>query len=258
MSIKHGIVLPDLHAPKHDRASLAAVESYAAAQDLDYFFQLGDFLNFDQISRHTKNDLVAQTTVTIEEEYAVGNLILDRWDSILAPKTDKRMIQGNHDFRPIAFAKEHPQIRGTLADVSLSLGLKDRGWKWVPQWSRGSVTTVGRMTFLHGYSVAKNHAKIMYDAYGGNVFYGHTHDTVSHSPVMFGTDNTPVAQSCGHLMLPDPDYMRGNPSRWQQAFLEFWVRPDGFFHYDIIRLFNHAFVRNGKLYDGRAILRGKR
>jgi hypothetical protein len=255
--IKRAIVLPDPHVPVEDKATLAAVEAYMGECEWDYAIQLGDFLNLDCISRHTKDNLVAQTAETVQDEFDAGNAVLDRWDRILGPRCDKRLIEGNHDFRVVPYTEKNPQVRGYL-NVPENLSLADRKWKWIPYWSKGAITSIGKASFIHGYSVSKNHPRVTYDAYQTNIFYGHVHDALSYSPVLIGKDNTPVAQSCGCLCEYDQSYIQGKPTKWQQAFLEFWFRPDGYFQYDVVRIFRNAFVRGGKLYDGRAILKGKK
>lgn len=254
--IKRAIVLPDVHVPEEDKASLAAVEKYMGENEWDYIVQLGDLLNFDCISRHTKDDLVAQTAKTVEDEFAAGNAVLDRWGR-LTPHAKRYLIEGNHDFRVKAYAARNPQVRG-LMDVPKSLHLADRGWVWVPYWEMGTILTIGKANLIHGYYVNKNHPKSHYDNHQVNLFYAHTHDCLMYSPTLIGKDNTHVAQACGCLCGYDQSYIQGKPTKWQQAFVEMWFRPDGYFAYDVVRIFKNAFVRGNEMYDGRAILRDRK
>jgi hypothetical protein len=44
--------------------------------------------------------------------------------------------------------------------------------------------------------------------------------------------------------------MRGAPDKWQQAFAVFEFLPDGNFTYNVVRIFKHRFIYNGKVYEG--------
>lgn len=79
--------------------------------------------------------------------------------------------------------------------------------------------------------------------------YGHVHDTQCYSAEMYGTGTTLIGQSLGCLCLPQ-NYMMGSPDKWQQAFAVFEFLPDGSFGYHVVRINEHRFVYNGRVYAG--------
>jgi hypothetical protein len=44
--------------------------------------------------------------------------------------------------------------------------------------------------------------------------------------------------------------MMGAPNKWQQAFVIFYIRDDGHFNYNLVRIFDHTFTVDGKTYKG--------
>lgn len=243
------LVIPDIHASAkgtHDERSLDAVEQYARDRKFDRIVCLGDFLTMDSISRHNKSYPKLLENLRLADDYEVGNSILDRWQKLTKKVV---LIEGNHEYWIEKYISETPQLEGML-EVEKGLNLKKRGIEWVRHWSRGDVYTYGNAMFVHGDYVNDLHAKKMVTAYGTNIFYGHTHDVQSYSMVTKGDNRTLVGQSLGCLALPQK-YMRGAPSRHQQAFGEFHFRPDGYFTYYVPLLFNHKFTApNGKVYAG--------
>ena len=89
-------------------------------------------------------------------------------------------------------------------------------------------------------------AKSMCMSYG-SVFYGHVHDVQAYSQYQHG--ETLIGQSLGCLCLPQK-YMMGRPDRWQQAITIFEFLPNGDFQYQVLRIVNHKFSYNNKIYRG--------
>jgi predicted phosphodiesterase len=250
--MKHVLVLPDIHFPHHDQRTLNAVESYMADNEWDEVVWLGDLIDFDYISSHERGNLrgrvVAQNAIS--RDYNLVNSVLDRHAKIVGPHTKQTIIQGNHDFRVERFIDENPALEG-LAEVENGLHLRDRGIQWVQGWSKGEIYRIGKAAFVHGLYITEHHAKKMVQAFGENVFYGHTHDIQTYSQTKRGDNNTIVGQSLGCLCRYDQKYMKGRPSAWQQAFGEFYIKPNGHFNYYVIRIVNHSFVApDGEEYAG--------
>src|SRR5436305_13630025 len=98
--IERWIVLPDLQVPYHDKRSLAAVEKLMADFRFDGYLQIGDFMDFDCISSHNKNNLRAVEGKRLMADYAHAGAILDRHQSIIRqnnPKAQFVIIEGNHE-----------------------------------------------------------------------------------------------------------------------------------------------------------------
>lgn len=245
--------MSDMQVPYHDKRSLAAVEKYMAAHKWDGYLNIGDFMDFDFISSFNKDSARLIEGKRFWKDYKIGNEILDRHQAIIRSKNKHAqfvMLEGNHEERVERFLNYNPALE-TLVEVEAGLKLKQRGFKWVRSWTKGDVYKLGKANFTHGQYTNNYHAAKMVNAYGDNIFYGHTHDVMTHAKVQRGNDKTIVGQSIGCLCDYNQSYMKGKPSNWQQAFAVFFVLPSGHFTYYIPRIFNHQFVGpDGEVYSG--------
>jgi hypothetical protein len=246
------IILPDMQVPYEDKRSLAAVEKYMAAYKWDGYLNLGDFLDFNELSSFVKGKpgaVVEDTAAT----FAAGRAILERHARILRTNhVDCRMVllQGNHDFRAVSYALEHPGLKGQL-DVPANLGLAKLDIEWVESWAKGKLFKLGNAHFMHGNYINKYHAAKMVDTYGVCVYYGHTHDVMFFPKMTKGNGQTLEAGSLGCLCRYDQSYMQGKPHNWIQAVSTLFVQPGGNFNLYTSKIFNHKFVGpDGKEYAG--------
>lgn len=245
--MKHVLVLTDTHYPYVDIKTMKAVENLMSDYQWSEVLHLGDFLDFDCISSHNKDNLRAIEAKRLFHDYEAGADTLDRWKK-LAPKADFTLLEGNHEYRVERYLDANPQLEGMI-EVPVGLELQKRHVAWVPAWSKGKVYNIGKASFIHGGKTTNFHTKGMAYNYGRNIFYGHTHDVQSYSVETAGHNTTYVAQSLGCLCRYDQPYMRGRPSKWQQSVSVFHFFEDGNFNYNVIRIFNHRFFFGGKVYQ---------
>ena len=241
------IVLPDMHVPKHDKKALKAVLNYVADNPVNEIVILGDFMDMDCISSHNEKNLRAVAAQTLQNDYEEGQKVLD---SIVKAGggADVTLLEGNHEYRVERYVDANPQVEGMI-EIEKGLDLSNHNVGWVRFWSKGEIYKVGKCSFIHGRYTNEHHAKRHAIDYGGNVVYGHTHDVQQHSLVRVGEHDTVVAQSLGCLCEYAQPYMHGAPSKWQQAFGQFYFWPNGEFQYYVGRLFGGRFFGpNGKEY----------
>lgn len=250
--IQHWVILSDMHVPYEDVESLAAVEKYLAAHRVDGLLNIGDFMDMDAISSFNFGKPRKTENKRLSVDFDRANKILDRQQSIIRkrnPNAKFVMLEGNHEERIERFLDQHPMLEGLL-DVPKLLRLNERHITWVRSWSDGKVHTIGKANFVHGLYTNMYHAKKMVDAWGTNIFYGHTHDIMAISRTHKGKSDIVVGQSIGCLCVYEQAYMKGKPSNWQQGFGIFFFLPDGNYTYYIPRIFNHRFVGpDGVLYE---------
>lgn len=229
--------------------TMRAVEQYMGDRQWDEIVYLGDFLDLDVISSHNKDNLRALESKRIKADYEYASDVLD-WHATLAPKAKFTLIEGNHEERAERYVDANPALEG-LMEVETGLQLLKRKINWVRFWSKGEVYQIGKARFIHGLYTTQYHARKHVENYGENVFYGHTHDVQTYSKELHGSDKTIVGQSLGCLCRYDQSYLKGKPTKWQQAFGVFYFFPDGFFQYFVVRIFKHRFVSpDGKVYQG--------
>jgi hypothetical protein len=215
----------------------------------DYWLDLGDLMEYYEISRHVGRAIRTVNGKTLAKSNAAANRVLDDRQAALR---NGRYIQlgGNHDKRPEDIINEQPQLEGII-EIENTLRFEERGITYIKSWDNGDLAKLGKAYFNHGKYVNEHHAKKHVDRYGKNIFYGHTHDVQSYSKVWEGDGETRIGQSLGCMCRYDLDYKKGDPDKWQQAVTTFYVRPNGMFSYFISPIFNGTFVApNGKEYRG--------
>ena len=250
------IVLPDMQVPFEDKLTMKAVEAYMADHRWDGYINLGDFLDFRELSSFEKENLREDKVGAVARTYRAGNAILDRHVKLVRNKNKNAvmvLIEGNHEYRVERYLDEHPEAQG-LIEVEVGLRLKERNIQWIRQWSKGRLFKKGKAYFSHGKYTNKYHAAKMGEVYGVCIYYGHTHDVMEFPRVQMGKDLTLVGKSLGCLCRYDQKYIKGSPTNWQQAIAVFTFFPDGFYTEHTTRIFRHRFVSpEGKTYDGRAL-----
>ncbi len=241
------LVLPDLHVPFQDTRALRAVLDYAEDEDWWQVILLGDILDHNSISHFNVNNLRAVEGQSLAKDYVAGNAVLDQIEKA-TPGAHRVAIEGNHDYRPEVFVNRCPQLAGSI-ETPLQLRLKQRGWQWVPFWSKGDLYRIGNAYFMHGRKTNKYHAESNVTDYGVPIFYGHTHDVMEIPRVLQGKDKTLVGASLGCLCRYDLPWLHGRPTKWQHAVGTFWFQKNGNFNYCVSKIFNGRFVApNGKVY----------
>jgi hypothetical protein len=245
------VVLPDMQVPYQDDRALAAVERYMKDVQWDEYINLGDFVDLDHISTHSKGKLRQIEGKTIQADYDVANTILDRHQTIVRkrnPDAAFTLLEGNHEYRIERLIDEQPQLKGSL-EIEKGLRLKQRGFNWIRCYQKGELYRVGNSYFSHGKYCSGNHAKTHVERFGVNITYGHTHDVMTWPKVLWGKGRALVGQSLGCLCRFDLDYIGQDPTNWAHAIGEYHFRANGDFNYYVIRIFDAEFVApNGKVY----------
>ena len=240
--IKSVLVYPDLHL-KHgpggaDAKALNAVLKYAKSKLWSEVVLLGDVADYGCISSFNAGVLRGLEPGALVKDNLVVNGFLDELQS--AVKGAKvTIIEGNHDYRIEKYLDFHPELEGQLECVK-AWRLKERKINWVPFWSEGTIYRIGKANFIHGLYTTKWHSEKHCREYGENTFYGHTHDVQCFSVQEIG-EFPRVGQSLGCL-CEKPQWKRGRPDRWQQAFGVFHFFPNGNFSYNVVRIFNGQFI----------------
>lgn len=248
------LVIPDLQFPYTDTRSLAAVLEYARSRRWDGCLQLGDFMDWEWISRWTIGNNRIKEGKRFIDEYREANKLLDQIVKAVReknPKAQMAVLEGNHDWRIQKYIDENPALEGLL-EMDKNLNFKERGIYYHAYWTTREPFKIGKALFLHGEYTNKYHAFKTVDNFGKSVFYGHTHDHQLYSKTFFGADRTIVGESLGTLCRYDMPYMGKKPSAWQQGFAIFEFFPDGYFTHTFVDIFKNRFRVPGdnKTYQG--------
>ena len=244
----------DPHVPYEDVKSCRAAFRYISDIRLDGVVIGGDMLDMDAISFWDVDKPGRKEGKRLGDEWGAGNGWLSRLIDAARNKNKRAKIwylQGNHEFRVDRYIEKHPEQTGEM-EVPVKLELDKKRVEWVRSWERNETVRIGKFEVSHGHWTNVHHAKKHVEAYGCNIFYGHTH-SVQEFPLQYrGRDKTIVGASSGCMCNYELAYMRGRPNNWQQGFREFIVRPDGGFQDWYTKIFDHKFtgLRTMKTYNG--------
>ena len=252
-----GVVWPDLHAPRHHIPSVNACLDYLRflrkRNKPDFFVSLGDWCDFDSLSRFQV--INSKDIISLHEEIASANQVLDQLDGILPKHCVKIMTMGNHDKRPELYRLNNWDAKDTktlgkimgferIPNAEALYKLKERGWDWV---DHGELIKIGKCLFTHGYFTNKWHTEKTLMKFFKSIVYGHCHNFQVAN--VNGMDGLPVAAMCiGTLSRFDLSYMRGVPPGWVNMFMTMDFFKDGTFTPHPIPIINGRFIKDGRIF----------
>lgn len=255
------LIIPDLQWPYIDTKSVAAVLQYARENHWDGMLQLGDFMDWDFISKWTAENARRTEGHRFLKEYENANKFLDilvKATRAKNPKAKIVILEGNHDYRVEVVIDKTPLYEGMI-EMEKNLRFKQRKILYHRYWTTRQPYRIGKALFVHGEYTNDHHAKKMASAFNEPVYYGHTHDHQSYSKITLGGDRDITAESLGTLSRYDLPYMGKKPSNWRQGFAVFYFLPNGFFNHFFIDIFKHRFISpDGKIYDGNILCKAPR
>ncbi len=161
------IVIPDTHAPYHDKAAYDLAIRAIKAVKPHIIVVIGDFPDCYAVSSHKKNP---QRLANLKQEIDTAHTELHRRDTL----ADRLILtEGNHEDRIERYLCERaPELYGLVSAREL-LGCDDGKWEWYPY---RSVCKIGKVSFTHEVGhFGKYAANASLAAYGGNIVFGHSH-----------------------------------------------------------------------------------
>lgn len=166
--LRPGLVIPDTHAPFHDKSNFALMLRAARDLEPEWIVVIGDFMDFYAVSAHPKNP---QMATQLKMEIREGNKLLDRVDELGAK--EKIYIAGNHCDRVERYLRNKAPELMEITDVPSMLKLEQRGWTYVPYKKHARV---GHIYFTHDVGVAGRYSVYKaLDTYFSSVITGHAH-----------------------------------------------------------------------------------
>jgi predicted phosphodiesterase len=206
------LIIPDLHAPLHNPASLGAILALMSKHTFDEVILLGDACEFVSCSWFGGPEALRSYK---QEAHEAAQALMQIRNLHSGPIT---LTIGNHDGRPDAkVEKIAPQLHGSIVE---EVGFAAMGITLVPE--NEQPITRGRIRFIHGHQDSGKfpsvyHARRMADLYGlpgVAVVYGHTHSSQTFTRKMHGGVSTAYGLGCLELR---PTWQRG-VSGWTQEF----------------------------------------
>lgn len=168
-SLVKGIIVPDTHAPYHNKASWALVTKVVQDWKPQVVVDLGDHFDCYAVSQHRK-DPSRRADIQEEVQEALDAL------SIFDGCEQKYFIEGNHEWRLRRYLMDFcPEIYNMfLARTKGDLfGLRESGWHVTPYMQS---LTLGKLQVTHDLDKAGETAiKDAMLSFMDNVCIGHTH-----------------------------------------------------------------------------------
>ena len=173
---KTALIIPDAHHPEQDQKALDLIYKIASNEKLDRVVQLGDLLDFYQVSRYSKNPARASGD-KLQYELDCGEKFVEKFTN-LAQVT---IIDSNHGDRLEKYLKEKaPGLYGLRA-LSLKNLLNLNKYNA----NTSGPLFLGNLLVMHGheYNFSANGAgttvKKIVEKTGNSVMIGHVHKLAS-------------------------------------------------------------------------------
>lgn len=241
--MKTYLIVPDLHYPYHCTEYAALIVKAIKLLQPNGIVQLGDALDFFQLSTYDKDPARRNT---IGDDIDLWNKTLTTWARYLPSGGEIHLLEGNHCYRLQRYiarhAKELHEIVKTMPEL---LRLKERNaagditFKW-HKYTNWKSCKIGDCVLMHGYFFNQHTAMTNLARYRTNSISGHTHRA------QYVSDGTHYAISLGHGSDELITAHQPTPTGWQQAFGVLTVDDRGRTSVEVVM------VRGGK-----AVLRGK-
>jgi len=168
-TLKRILIVPDTHAPYHDKKAWALVLKVAYALKWDKIICLGDFFDCYAVSSYRKNP---SREASLQRELNTAMAVMAELSAV--PCEEKVFFEGNHEFRfPRYLSDKAPELYEMLWENGDPFGLKAGGWTVVPYMKD---RRIGQINITHDVGKAGPNAlrSAMHD-YMDNVIIGHTH-----------------------------------------------------------------------------------
>jgi predicted phosphodiesterase len=162
------LVIPDVHAPYHNKEAFEVVTKVGRDWKPDVVVILGDFGDFYSVADYVRDPTRPNQLL---DELNCANSLLDVVASFKATKV--HFIAGNHEDRLDRYIMSHAPALFKNLSVRDSFKLRERKWHYTPY---KQFLQIGKMLFTHDLGRAGKDAvpRAISDAHA-SVVIGHTH-----------------------------------------------------------------------------------
>jgi len=244
------LVTADYHVPYQNNNVVNILLQIVHDIKFDGFLIVGDMMNMTPISHwlRGRNKRKSLEGKRLQEDYIIGNKLLDEFDKLLPKNCDKRFWWGNHEIWYSVFIEEYPQLEG-LFNPSIELHLKERGYKVYEE--ENHIERIGKLSITHGMYTGVNFLRKHLQEFKTNVLIGHLHQMRMRFDPSPAKELATAGYSIGCVCDMNPDYMQNRPHSWTHGFavVKFWN--DGFFNVDLVRIIGNKCIYNDKEYKSK-------
>lgn len=249
------LIVPDIQYPYHDKLALSKLIKVAADIQPDAIVQIGDGIDFPQVSQWSKGT-AGEYADTLQEHvdgYRADVLVPLRE---AVPSASIVWIEGNHDLRIRDFIRKYaaPLTNLRALEVDNLFSLSDLNISY----ERGPLRVATNTLVVHGHESGGYCASASaWDSkfqkrYGSdkNVIFGHTHQPfIIHRAFGYEGKVSPrFTMNTGSIMDPvAASYIKDGAVSWVMSFA--LLRDDGKRVYpELVTMVDRGFYLNGKKY----------
>lgn len=251
---KTTLIIPDIQYPYHDALMLKKLISVAKDIQPDQIVQIGDGIDFPQVSRWSKGT-AGEYAPTLQNHINGFRELLAEFRSA-APSSEITWLEGNHDMRLRDFVKQYAAPLSTLNALTTEslFGLEELGIHY----TSGPVRIATNTYAVHGHESGGYAASpSAWDTkftkrYGSDksFVFGHTHQPfIIHRAFGYEGKVSPrFTMNVGSIMDPvAASYVRDGAVSWVMSFAI--LRDDGKRVWpELVTATDRKFYANGKRY----------
>jgi len=254
MATKTTVILPDIQYPFHDALVLSKITKVILDLQPDAIFQIGDAIDFPQVSRWTKGT-AGEYAPTLQKHIDGFKGVLLRLREA-APKAEITWLEGNHDLRLRDFVQQYAApLRSLDALTTENLFELD---KTNVRYVKGPVRIATNTYAVHGHessgyaSTPQAWDTKFIKRYGSdkNIVFGHTHQPylLTRAYGFEGKVAPRFTMNVGSIMDPvQATYVKDGAVNWVMSFA--LLRDDGKRVYpELITMVDRGFYVNGVKY----------
>lgn len=241
--MKTYLIIPDLHIPYQCPKFINISYKLLKAHKFDGIVNLGDALDWFQLSTYDKDPARKNTIIDDVEDW---NKVLTKWASLLPRNAEIHLIQGNHENRLSRYVARHArELHEIVKPLPELLNIKIRNetgpviFKWHP-YSKWNSCKIGNCVLFHGFYFNQHTAMTNLAKYKQSTVSGHTHR------VQWVSDGDHFAVSLGHGSDETLTAHQPTPTGWTQAMGVLTVDAEGKTSFELIII-----------KDGKGVFRGK-
>lgn len=194
MALKTALIIPDTHAPYHDKKAYNLMIKVAKDIKPHEIVILGDFADFYSVSSYGKDPRLPAMLI---EEVDTVNKMLDQLDDLF-PRARKVYLEGNHEHRLEKYlCDKAPAIFGFVDCKELFKINKRPGWAWIKYEPAQRHKVLGSK-LLARHTPLGSTAKLSATRALSSLVYGHIH-TMEEAHIVGLNGESYVAFSVGWL-----------------------------------------------------------
>lgn len=214
--LKQALIIPDLHVPFSDKKYLKLIDKIITILKPNYLVQMGDLVDFFQISKFSKDP---ERRSTVFEDLMEARQILDRWEKLMPNESQFHLLSGNHEARLSLFVNSKcPELNKMIRSIPDVYGLTVRNkfgkhhWHW-HELNAWDSCKIGDVVFHHGNYYNVHTAGTNLVKYPCKFVQAHNHRML----LAFGNPDKWSATVAHGIDMSQVDYLR-NPVDWRQGF----------------------------------------